>query len=72
MSTGMLSTGLISTLPGTIHTRQSLTFRAPMKVIGEITGLNLPRKSATLRTRCLVKEDVVIEGEACVLVPSRP
>jgi hypothetical protein len=37
----------------------------------EITDLNLARKSVTLRTRCLVKENVVIDGEACVLVPSR-
>lgn len=81
---GMLSAGLISALlgtrlpgPGTIYMRQSLTFRAPVKIgqtvkaVVEITDLNLPRKSATLRTRCFVKEDVVIDGEACVLVPSR-
>jgi 3-hydroxybutyryl-CoA dehydratase len=37
----------------------------------EITDLNLSRKSATLRTRCMVKEDVVIEGESIVLVPTR-
>jgi len=82
---GMLSAGLISALlgtklpgPGTIYMRQSLNFKAPVKVghtvkaIVEITDLNLPRKSVTLRTRCFVKEDVVIDGEACVLVPSRP
>lgn len=80
---GMLSAGLISALlgtrlpgPGAIYMRQSLNFRAPVRVgqrvkaIVEITDLNLPRKSVTLRTRCLVKEDVVIDGEACVLVPS--
>ena len=81
---GMLSAGLISALlgtrlpgPGTIYMRQSLNFRAPVKIghtvraMVEITDLNLPRKSVTLRTRCFVKEDVVIDGEACVLVPSR-
>ncbi len=81
---GMLSAGLISALlgtklpgPGTIYMRQSLKFKAPVKVghtvkaTVEITDLNLPRKSVTLRTRCFVKEDVVIDGEACVLVPSR-
>jgi 3-hydroxybutyryl-CoA dehydratase len=81
---GMLAAGLISALlgtrlpgPVTIYMRQSLTFRAPVKIGStvratvEITDLNLPRKSATLRTRCFVKEDVVIDGEACVLVPSR-
>jgi 3-hydroxybutyryl-CoA dehydratase len=81
---GMLSASLISALlgtrlpgPGTIYLRQSLAFRAPVKIgqtvtaVVEITDLNPPRKSVTLRTRCLVKEDVVIDGEACVLVPSR-
>ncbi|WP_428539145.1 MaoC family dehydratase [Rhodopila sp.] len=82
---GMLSAGLISALlgtrlpgPGTIYLSQSLTFHAPVR-IGQtvtatvrITDLNLPRKSATLRTTCMVKENVVIDGEACVLVPSRP
>lgn len=81
---GMLSAGLISALlgtrlpgPGTIYMRQSLTFKAPVRIghtvraIVEITDLNLPRKSVTLRTRCLVKEDVVIDGEAVVMVPTR-
>ena len=81
---GMLSAGLISALlgtrlpgPGTIYMRQSLTFKAPVRIghtvraIVEITDLNLPRKSVTLRTRCLVKDDVVIDGEAVVLVPTR-
>ena len=81
---GMLSAGLISALlgtrlpgPGTIYLRQSLKFRAPVKIGDtvrasvEITDLNLPRKSATLRTRCMVEEDVVIDGEAMVLVPTR-
>ncbi len=81
---GMLSAGLISALlgtrlpgPGTIYMRQSLTFKAPVRIghtvraIVEITDLNLPRKSVTLRTRCLVKEDVVIDGEAIVMVPTR-
>jgi 3-hydroxybutyryl-CoA dehydratase len=58
--------------------RQSLTFRAPVRIgrtvrtLVEITSLNLSRKSVTLRTRCLVEDDVVIDGEACVLVPARP
>ena len=81
---GMLSAGLISALlgtrlpgPGTIYLSQSLTFRAPVKIgqtvkaLVEITDLNLPRKSVTLRTMCTVKEKVVIDGEACVLVPAR-
>ena len=82
---GLLSAGLISALlgtrlpgPGTVYLRQSLIFRAPVMIgqtvtaMVEITDLNLPRKSATLRTTCMVEENVVIDGEACVLVPSRP
>jgi 3-hydroxybutyryl-CoA dehydratase len=81
---GMLSAGLISALlgtrlpgPGTIYMRQSLKFHAPVMIgqtvdaMVEITDLNPSRKSATLRTRCMVKEDVVIDGEAIVLVPTR-
>jgi 3-hydroxybutyryl-CoA dehydratase len=81
---GMLSAGLISALlgtrlpgPGTIYLKQSLTFRAPVRIgdtvqaTVEITDLNLPKKRATLRTRCMVKEELVIDGEACVLVPAR-
>ena len=81
---GMLPAGLISALlgtrlpgPGTIYMRQSLTFKAPVRIghtvkaVVEITDLNPSRKSATLRTRCLVKEDVVIDGEAIVLVRTR-
>ena len=81
---GMLSAGLISAVigthlpgPGAIYARQSLMFRAPVHVgstvraIVEITGLKPSGKRATLRTTCMVKEVVVIDGEACVLVPSR-
>lgn len=81
---GMLPAGLISALPGTklpgpgtTYPRQSLAFKTPVRIghtvnaIVEITDLNLSRKSATLRTRCMVKEDVVIDGEAVVLVPTR-
>lgn len=81
---GMLSAGLISAIlgtrlpgPGTIYLRQSLSFKGPVRIghtviaIAEITDLNLPRKSVTLHTWCMVKEDVVIDGEAIVLVPTR-
>ncbi|WP_428490057.1 MaoC family dehydratase [Rhodopila sp.] len=81
---GMLSAGPISALlgarlpgPGTIYVSQSLTFHAPVRIgqtataMVRITDLNLLQKSATLRTTCMVKENVVIDGEACLLVPSR-
>lgn len=80
---GMLSAGLISAVlgtrlpgPGTIYLRQTLDFRAPVRIgqtvtaVVEITDLKPASKRVTLRTYCLVKEDVVIDGEACVLVPS--
>jgi 3-hydroxybutyryl-CoA dehydratase len=38
----------------------------------ETTDLNLLKKRATLRTSCTVKEEMVIDGEAYVLVPARP
>jgi 3-hydroxybutyryl-CoA dehydratase len=81
---GMLSAGLISAVlgtrlpgPGSIYLRQSLNFHAPVRIgdtvkaIVEITDLNPSRKRATLRTRCMVEDDVVIDGEAVVLVPTR-
>jgi 3-hydroxybutyryl-CoA dehydratase len=81
---GMLSAGVISAVlgtqlpgPGAIYVSQTLTFKGPVRAgdtvraVVEITGLNPEKKRATLRTRCLVKEVVVIDGEACVLVSSR-
>ena len=81
---GMLSAGLISALlgtrlpgPGTVYLRQSLAFKAPVRIgdtvkaVVEITDLNPARKNATLQTRCMVKETIVIDGEAVVLVPAR-
>ena len=81
---GMLSASLISAVlgshlpgPGTIYARQSLNFRAPVRIgstvraIVEIMDLNPLSKKATLKTTCMVKEDVVIDGQASVLVPSR-
>jgi 3-hydroxybutyryl-CoA dehydratase len=81
---GMLSAGLISAVlgthlpgPGAIYTRQMLNFRAPVRIgetvraVVEILDLNPLSKKATLKTICMVKEEVVIDGQACVLVPSR-
>ena len=81
---GMLSAGLVSAVlgtrlpgPGTIYLRQTLSFRAPVRVgqtvtaVVEITNMKLASKRVTLRTQCLVEENVVIDGEALVLVPSR-
>ncbi|MEJ0018623.1 MAG: MaoC family dehydratase [Acetobacteraceae bacterium] len=81
---GMLSAGLISAVlgtrlpgPGSLYMRQSLRFAAPVR-IGDtvkatvtVTALNPEKKRATLSTVCTVGEEVVIDGEAYVQVPSR-
>ena len=81
---GMLSAGLISAVlgtqlpgPGTLYMSQQLRFRAPVKIgdtvtaTVEVTALNPEKKRATLKTTCVVGDEVVIEGEAYVQVPSR-
>jgi 3-hydroxybutyryl-CoA dehydratase len=81
---GMLSAGLISAVlgtrlpgPGTIYMGQTLRFLAPVKIGAtvnatvEVTALNAEKKRATLKTTCTVGDDVVIEGEAYVQVPTR-
>lgn len=82
---GMLSAGLISAVlgtrlpgPGSLYMRQSLRFAAPVKIgdtvkaTATITTLNAEKKRATLSTVCTVGDEVVIDGEAYVQVPSRP
>ena len=81
---GMLSAGLISAVlgtrlpgPGTLYMRQSLRFAAPVKIgatvtaTATVTALNPEKKRATLSTVCTVGDEVVIDGEAYVQVPSR-
>jgi 3-hydroxybutyryl-CoA dehydratase len=80
---GMLSAGLVSAVlgtclpgPGTIYLRQSLSFRAPVRIgqtvtaTVEITDLKPASKRVTLRTQCLVEGKVVTDGEALVLIPA--
>ena len=82
---GMLSAGLISAVLGTrlpgegaIYLSQTLKFRAPVKIGDtvtakvEIIALDPVKKRATLSTTCTVAGKPVIEGEASVMVPSRP
>lgn len=81
---GMLPAGLISGVlgtllpgPGAIYLRQSLRFAAPVKIgqtvraTVEVISLNPDKQRATLRTVCTVGDELVIEGEAYVQVPSR-
>ena len=80
---GMLSAGLISAVlgtklpgPGTIYLGQTLKFRAPVRIgdtvtaLAEVTAYDPARRRATLRTTCTVRGELVIEGEASVLVPA--
>lgn len=82
---GMLSAGLISAVlgtrlpgPGTVYLGQTLKFRAPVKLGDTVTAtvtvsaLDPEKKRATLATVCTVGGKPVIEGEAVVIVPSRP
>jgi 3-hydroxybutyryl-CoA dehydratase len=81
---GMLTAGLISAVlgtrlpgPGSLYMRQSLRFAAPVKIgntvkaIVTVTALNAEKKRATLSTVCTVGDEVVVDGEAYVQVPSR-
>ncbi|HVC61729.1 MAG TPA: MaoC family dehydratase [Acetobacteraceae bacterium] len=81
---GMLAAGVISGVlgtqlpgPGTLYMRQSLRFAAPVKIGATVratvtvTALNPEKKRATLSTVCTVGDEVVIDGEAYVQVPSR-
>ncbi|HET9147781.1 MAG TPA: MaoC family dehydratase [Acetobacteraceae bacterium] len=80
---GMLCGSLISAvlgtvLPGlgTIYLTQSMRFRSPVRIgdtvtaVVEVAALDHERKRATMRTRCLVRGRVVIEGEAVVIPPT--
>jgi 3-hydroxybutyryl-CoA dehydratase len=81
---GMLVAALISGVlgtklpgPGAVYMRQSPRFAAPVKIgqtvkaTVEVMSLNPDKKRATLRTVCTVGDELVIEGEAYVQVPSR-
>jgi len=81
---GMLAASVISGVlgtqlpgPGTLYMRQSLRFAAPVKIGATVratvtvTALNPEKKRATLSTVCTVGDEVVIDGEAYVQVPSR-
>lgn len=81
---GMLAAGLITKVlgtqlpgPGTIYLSQSLKFRAPVRIGDTVTAtvevvtLHPEKHRATLSTRCTVRGEPVMEGEAFVSIPSR-
>jgi 3-hydroxybutyryl-CoA dehydratase len=82
---GMLSASFISTVigtklpgPGAIYLSQNLKFKAPVRA-GDtvqarttITEIIPDKRRVAMRTVCTVADKVVIEGDALVMVPSRP
>lgn len=64
--------------PGSIYLKQSLNFKAPVRagdtVHARVTikDINQIKRRVTLETVCLVDDKVVLDGEAVILVPSKP
>ncbi|MDF2097353.1 MaoC family dehydratase [Aquibaculum arenosum] len=82
---GVLGAGLISAVFGTklpgagcIYVDQNLRFRAPVRIgdtmVARVTLKELiPAKNrAIFDTRCVVGDTVVVEGDATLMVESRP
>lgn len=81
---GMLTASFISTVigtklpgPGCIYLGQDLHFKAPVKVGDTVTAectvtrLIPETRVIEMETVCTVKGDVVLDGRATILVPSR-
>lgn len=82
---GMLSAGFISAIlgtklpgPGSIYLSQNLRFKAPVRIgdlvraTVEVSDIDPSRRRITLITRCAVEGQLVIDGEAVVMVDRRP
>jgi len=82
---GMLTAGYLSTIfgtrlpgPGCIYVSQSLNFRAPVRIGDEViakvtlTELIPARRRAIFACDCSVAGKTVLQGEAVLMVPSRP
>jgi len=81
---GMLAAGFISAVlgmqlpgPGAIYLSQTLRFRRPVRIgdevvaCAEVSEIDLARGRVTLKTRCTVAGEVVVDGEALVIAPRR-
>lgn len=82
---GMLSAAMFSAVigeelpgPGAVYMGQTLRFRGPVRPDDEVcarcsvVALDRAKRRATLRCEALVRESVVLEGEALILTPTRP
>jgi 3-hydroxybutyryl-CoA dehydratase len=82
---GALSVAYISNVlgmklpgPGSIYVSQSVRFKAPVRIgdtvvtRAEVTALVPEKKFVTLKTTCSINGKVVTDGEAVMMVPSRP
>ncbi len=81
---GMLSASFISTVlgtklpgPGAIYLSQNLKFKAPVRAgdtvsaTATITDIVAEKKRVVMQTTCSVRNQIVLEGEAIVMVPAR-
>ncbi|MHA3105235.1 MaoC family dehydratase [Acinetobacter sp. ANC 3791] len=79
---GLMSAGFFSQLfgtrlpgPGCVYTAQSLKFLRPVYINDtvlatvEVTAVDLSRKRVNFRTYCMVKNKMVIDGEAEIYIP---
>ncbi len=82
---GMLSAGLISAVlgtrlpgPGAIYMSQTMRFRAPVrpgdtvKATATVTAIDRTKNRVTLACEAHVGDTLVLDGEALIMVPSRP
>ena len=81
---GMLTASFISTVigtklpgPGCIYLSQTMKFKAPVRsgetVVARATvkDVNVAKKRVVLETTCMVGGEIVLEGEAIIMVPER-
>jgi 3-hydroxybutyryl-CoA dehydratase len=82
---GMLTAGFVSTVfgtklpgPGCIYVSQNLKFKAPVR-IGDtvrarvtVNAVDREKGRVTFATTCHVGEQIVLDGEAQLMVPKRP
>ncbi len=81
---GLLTASYISTVigtkmpgPGCIYVGQTLKFKGPVKAGDTVTARATilekieDKKFVKIQTQCLVRDKVVLDGEATIMVPSR-